>query len=133
RRGPQPSSWKERLDHRDAGDRSARQTCGGSVLTLESVRRLPPRTRPTGHASWPRRGTIDGLDRGRWPMVSHGPKTARATHERERGSKHMSDEAKPQEPEDLSVSEKILRVQELWDDIARSSQSVDLSAAQREE
>ena len=36
-------------------------------------------------------------------------------------------------PEDLSVPEKILRVQDLWDDIARSPREVELTPAQREE
>ena len=37
------------------------------------------------------------------------------------------------EPDELSISEKILRVQDLWDDIARQSSDVDLTAAQRDE
>lgn len=45
----------------------------------------------------------------------------------------MGSESKPREPDDLSVSEKILRVQDLWDEIARSPESVDLTPAQREE
>lgn len=45
----------------------------------------------------------------------------------------MSNDPKNQGPEDLSVPEKILRVQDLWDDIARSPREVELSAAQREE
>jgi putative addiction module component (TIGR02574 family) len=45
----------------------------------------------------------------------------------------MTDTAKRDEPEDLSVSEKILRVQDLWDDIARSSSQVALTPAQLEE
>ncbi len=36
-------------------------------------------------------------------------------------------------PEDLSISEKIQRVQDLWDEIARSPQDVGLTPAQREE
>ena len=36
-------------------------------------------------------------------------------------------------PEDLSMSEKIQRVQDLWDEIARSPQNVGLTPAQREE
>lgn len=45
----------------------------------------------------------------------------------------MSGEPKHRETDDLSVPEKILRVQDLWDDIARSSREVDLTPAQREE
>jgi putative addiction module component (TIGR02574 family) len=45
----------------------------------------------------------------------------------------MSGEPKHREPDDLSVPEKILRVQDLWDDIARSSPAVELTPAQREE
>ena len=45
----------------------------------------------------------------------------------------MTSDQKPQEPEDLSVPEKILRVQDLWDEIARSPQGVELTPAQREE
>ncbi len=45
----------------------------------------------------------------------------------------MTDASKREEPEDLSVAEKILLVQDLWDDIARSTQGVDLTPAQREE
>ena len=45
----------------------------------------------------------------------------------------MSGEPKHREPDDLSVSEKILRVQDLWDDIARSSREVEITPAQREE
>ena len=42
----------------------------------------------------------------------------------------MSDPVQREEPEDLSLSEKILRVQDLWDDIARSSAKVNPTAAQ---
>lgn len=45
----------------------------------------------------------------------------------------MSGEPKQNEPDDLSVPEKILRVQDLWDDIARSTSKVKLTPAQREE
>ena len=45
----------------------------------------------------------------------------------------MSGEPKHREPDDLSVPEKILRVQDLWDDIARSSREVEITPAQREE
>ena len=45
----------------------------------------------------------------------------------------MSGELKRQEPDDLSVPEKILRVQDLWDDIARSPREVEITPAQREE
>jgi len=45
----------------------------------------------------------------------------------------MSGEPKHREPDDLSVSEKILRVQDLWDDIARSPHEVALTPVQREE
>jgi len=37
------------------------------------------------------------------------------------------------EPGDLSVPEKILRVQDLWDDIARSPREVEITPAQRDE
>jgi putative addiction module component (TIGR02574 family) len=43
----------------------------------------------------------------------------------------MSGEPKHREPD--SVPEKILRVQDLWDDIARSSREVEITPAQREE
>lgn len=43
----------------------------------------------------------------------------------------MSDERKHRQNEDLSNAEKILRVQDLWDEIARSSASVPLTDAQR--
>ena len=45
----------------------------------------------------------------------------------------MSSESKHREPDDLSVQAKILRVQDLWDEIARSPQAVNLTPAQREE
>ena len=45
----------------------------------------------------------------------------------------MSGEPKHRDSDDLSVAEKILRVQDLWDDIARSSPEVELTPAQREE
>lgn len=45
----------------------------------------------------------------------------------------MSSESKHGEPDDLSVPEKILRVQDLWDEIARSPRAVELTPAQREE
>ena len=45
----------------------------------------------------------------------------------------MSGEPKHREPDDLSVPEKIPRVQDLWDDIARSSQEVEITPEQREE
>jgi len=45
----------------------------------------------------------------------------------------MIDEPKDDELGDLSVPEKIHRVQDLWDEIARSPQDVELTPAQREE
>lgn len=45
----------------------------------------------------------------------------------------MSNHQEPHEPEDLSVPEKIRRVQDLWDDIARSPRDVKLTPAQLEE
>ena len=45
----------------------------------------------------------------------------------------MTSESQRREFEDLSVPEKILRVQELWDDIARTPSQVQLTPAQREE
>jgi putative addiction module component (TIGR02574 family) len=45
----------------------------------------------------------------------------------------MSGEPKRRETDDLSVPEKILRVQDLWDEIARSNQEVEITPAQREE
>jgi len=45
----------------------------------------------------------------------------------------MIDETKDNESGDLSVPEKIHRVQDLWDEIARSPRDVELTPAQREE
>jgi putative addiction module component (TIGR02574 family) len=45
----------------------------------------------------------------------------------------MATEPNPEEAKELSVSEKIQRVQDLWDDIARSPREVKLTQAQREE
>ena len=45
----------------------------------------------------------------------------------------MSGQPGHRDPDDLSVPEKILRVQDLWDDIARSPRDVEITAAQREE
>ena len=45
----------------------------------------------------------------------------------------MTGDPKPREPDDLSVPEKILRVQDLWDEIARSPREVEITSAQREE
>ncbi len=45
----------------------------------------------------------------------------------------MSTDPKHHKSEDLSVPEKILRVQDLWDEIARSPEEVELTPAQREE
>lgn len=45
----------------------------------------------------------------------------------------MSDDPERDDSKDLSVPEKILRVQDLWDEIARSPRAVDLTPAQREE
>ena len=45
----------------------------------------------------------------------------------------MSGEPEPRDPDELSVPEKILRVQDLWDDIARSPRDVELTPTQREE
>lgn len=45
----------------------------------------------------------------------------------------MIDESNAEKSEELSVPEKILRVQDLWDDIARASREVELTPAQREE
>ena len=45
----------------------------------------------------------------------------------------MSGNSEQREPDDLSVPEKILRVQDLWDDIARSPREVEITSAQREE
>jgi len=45
----------------------------------------------------------------------------------------MNNEPKGNESEGLSVPEKIHRVQDLWDEIARSPQDVELTPTQREE
>ena len=45
----------------------------------------------------------------------------------------MSDQHEQREPDELSVPEKILRVQDLWDDIARSPRDVEITPTQREE
>lgn len=45
----------------------------------------------------------------------------------------MSGGREPDNREELSVAEKILLVQDLWDEIARTPQSVVLTPAQREE
>lgn len=45
----------------------------------------------------------------------------------------MSDLPNQRDPDELSVSEKILRVQDLWDEIARAPQDVELTPAQQEE
>ena len=45
----------------------------------------------------------------------------------------MSGEMKPHESDNLSVPEKILRAQDLWDEIARSPREVELTPAQLEE
>ena len=45
----------------------------------------------------------------------------------------MSGEPREREAESLSVPEKILGVQDLWDEIARRSQEVEITPAQREE
>ena len=45
----------------------------------------------------------------------------------------MSDQPEERDPNELSVPEKILRVQDLWDDIARSPRDVEITPAQREE
>lgn len=45
----------------------------------------------------------------------------------------MSEESNRMDPEELSISEKILRVQDLWDEIARASWQPDLTREQREE
>ena len=45
----------------------------------------------------------------------------------------MSGDPERRDPEELSVPEKILRVQDLWDDIARSPRDVELTPEQREE
>lgn len=45
----------------------------------------------------------------------------------------MSGQPKPEDPADLSVSEKIQRVQDLWDEIASDPRNVALTQVQREE
>jgi putative addiction module component (TIGR02574 family) len=45
----------------------------------------------------------------------------------------MNGESDRDDFEDLSVPEKILRVQDLWDEIARSPREVELTPAQLEE
>ena len=45
----------------------------------------------------------------------------------------MSGEPKHRDPDDLSISEKILRVQDLWDEIARTPGEVEITPLQREE
>ena len=45
----------------------------------------------------------------------------------------MSERPEHPEPDELSIAEKILRVQDLWDDIARQSSDVALTSAQRDE
>jgi len=45
----------------------------------------------------------------------------------------MSEEPKREDPEELSVPEKILRVQDLWDEIAKASEDVELTPRQVEE
>lgn len=45
----------------------------------------------------------------------------------------MSGQQEPRDPDDRSIPEKILRVQDLSDDIARSPRDVEITPAQREE
>lgn len=45
----------------------------------------------------------------------------------------MNGDMNPREFDDLSVPEKILRVQDLWDEIARSSSEIEITPAQQEE
>ena len=45
----------------------------------------------------------------------------------------MSNEREERRIEDLSTAEKILRVQDLWDEIARSPEDVPLTETQRRE
>ena len=45
----------------------------------------------------------------------------------------MNDEQERRKPEDLSKAEKILRVQDLWDEIASSPGEIPLTEAQRSE
>lgn len=46
---------------------------------------------------------------------------------------HMTGDPVNRDSDDLSISEKILRVQDLWDEIARSPRDVQLTSAQLEE
>jgi putative addiction module component (TIGR02574 family) len=45
----------------------------------------------------------------------------------------MNGQPEHRDSEELSVPEKILRVQDLWDDIARSPRDVEITPVQREE
>lgn len=45
----------------------------------------------------------------------------------------MSDEPKPRGTDNASTAEEVLRVQDVWDEIARSPADVPLAEAQREE
>lgn len=45
----------------------------------------------------------------------------------------MTEDPKRPESDELSVAEKILRVQDLWDEIARTPEAVGLTEAQRQE
>jgi putative addiction module component (TIGR02574 family) len=45
----------------------------------------------------------------------------------------MTENPDRHEPEDLSLPEKILRVQDLWDEIARTPQAIEMTPAQRQE
>ena len=45
----------------------------------------------------------------------------------------MNNESDPRDSDELSLPEKILHVQDLWDEIARSGRNVELTPAQREE
>ncbi len=45
----------------------------------------------------------------------------------------MTENPDRHKPEDLSLPEKILRAQDLWDEIARTPQDVEITPAQREE
>ena len=45
----------------------------------------------------------------------------------------MAGEPEPLPPDDLSVPEKIIRLQDMWDEIARSPREVEITDAQREE
>ena len=45
----------------------------------------------------------------------------------------MAEDQKHPDSDELSVAEKILRVQDLWDEIARTPQAVALTDAQRKE